>query len=374
MKKRMMLIGMVAAMLSIAAPAYAQDSTEPAPPDKGVKPVGLYISEVRLTAGGKVVEAAPPGEPVTARLTAVNQGDKAVHNVVLTVGKAPEGLRVIDGTANFGDIAAGADATANISFEASLKGCQDGLGLEATFSYSNGDEPTGFGFAIACPGPRLFVDNARYEGGDGDQVPEPGETLKVFLTLRNEGRDTATDVRGVYHLLSGKVRIIDDSATWPDIAPQKTGTNETPLVIEIAKDADVAQSCMGAIQTGPPVGVDDKGAPPQDGGTVTPDGGTVSSDGSAGGDSPSWPACPSGWPRRSASPSGLPCRCKRCASRCSSRCSACTGTSASTSTRAAIPVRSPTPPTGSSCSGWPGSSPAARSRWPCRGARCPAAP
>jgi hypothetical protein len=269
MKSRLAVLGLTAALLSLGAvPAFGQ-AVEPVPPDKVI---GLYVSEVVLRAGGKAVEAAPASETVTAKLTVANQGKEDAKNARLKVGAAPDGVKIVDGTASLGDIPAGGTATGTVSFEIAADTCPDGLGIDATIDSSLGESPASFGVPTDCPGPRLYTESVRYTGGDGDQIPEPGEDLKMFVTLRNSGHDPATGVRATLSIDSANfkdVRVTDASANWPDIAGGDAAESTSAFGISISDTAKREVSC-GGMTVDP--GVRPSGAADE----------PVSSDGSAG--------------------------------------------------------------------------------------------
>lgn len=238
---------LIAALLSVnTVPAFAQTADEPpsAPATEPAFAGDLFVEGVTLSVDGETVELAPTGTDVVAKITIRNGSEKDASDVKLSVADPGDGTKVLDGDVTLGTIAAGAAGSGTITFSVSSENCYESSGLGGTITSSIGESPTKFGFAVDCPGPRLYFESVRYDGGDGDQAPEPGERLKVFVTLRNQGRDAATDVRGALKVETIGVRVIDGDANWVTIAPKTAGVNQTPFVIEISEDAKTAQPCQ----------------------------------------------------------------------------------------------------------------------------------
>ncbi|MGZ4210242.1 MAG: hypothetical protein ACXVQX_06555 [Actinomycetota bacterium] len=125
--------------------------------------------------------------------------------------------------------------------------------------------------ATAVPEPiplpaALTAEVMRYVGGDGDNVPEPGERLQVFLALRNMGDKPATDITGTLQIASGSLvggrralTVIDGSSSWPDIPAGGAAESSTPFVIQIADSAAREKECPG-LPTPLPRGSSEPGA------------------------------------------------------------------------------------------------------------------
>ena len=73
--------------------------------------------------------------------------------------------------------------------------------------------------------------------GDGDGILNPGETVELWVELRNVGTENATGVSGQLSSGSGSVSIGTDSAAWSDIPMAGTGSNLTPFVFTVAGSA-----------------------------------------------------------------------------------------------------------------------------------------
>jgi uncharacterized repeat protein (TIGR01451 family) len=64
--------------------------------------------------------------------------------------------------------------------------------------------------------------------GDGDGIPEPGETITLSVNLKNSGLDTATLVQATLSTILPGITITDSVATFPDIPSGQTKTSDAP--------------------------------------------------------------------------------------------------------------------------------------------------
>lgn len=242
MARRLVLI--MAAGALVAASAAPAGADEPAPPreEEVIEPAreGLVIDSVAFGDGGG--GPVPAGEETTVRVTLVNPTETDYTGVAVTLEPENEGIRVTRGHAEIGTIPAGGDAGAAFAFVVPETACEGFAVFMLHFSSSPDQPPLGFETEVACPGPRLFIANLRYSGGDGDWAAEAGERLEVHLSLANGGRDPATDVRGVLRAASTGVTVIDGSASWGSI-PADGQAEGDAFVIEVAADAPGWQGC-----------------------------------------------------------------------------------------------------------------------------------
>lgn len=276
-------IAVAAALLILAGGvARADDPPTNAPgSEPGTKPIEtgpIDVERQALTVDGETVTHAPPGESVTIVLTLRNNLDSTARNVRVHAEQPSQGVRLTDADATVGDIAAGSTDAARIGLVVDKDGCDEFADFGGEISYDGGTTPFKVGFLVACPGPRLYLENVIFSGGDGDGVPEPGETVRATIVLRNEGRDPATGVRARVTIESDKVSTQNDDLAWPDIDPGKSARSASPLTLVIADDAERQKgSCEGVSTLPAPSGaVEDLGSLPPD--TAVSSDGSVSSE------------------------------------------------------------------------------------------------
>ena len=77
---------------------------------------------------------------------------------------------------------------------------------------------------------KAFDDTA---GGDGDSLPEPGETVNVTVTLRNRGTAEATGVAGTLSTTTSGVTVIQASSAYGNIPLGGTASNTVPFTFSV---------------------------------------------------------------------------------------------------------------------------------------------
>lgn len=296
MRKVAVMLAALFVLTTAVSPAFAQEATS-VPPTKGGasqpgepgtepadpgRPADQAVAEesMRVLVDGKEVSVIPAGGSATLEIGFHNYGSETATGVVVAV-KETHGGRAATDRADLGTIASGASKKATfeiIAFDGApgtAQACTDFLFMVGEVHSSLGNSAWKGGTSVACPGPRINLDRIVITGGDGDQTFEPGETLSMLVTVRNDGRDPATNVKGTMTVVTGEVTLVSDDGTWPDIAPGKTATARIPFVVKVADDAKTQKSCGGWAGPGN-----------TEPGTVKPDE-TVTSDGSTGGGSSS---------------------------------------------------------------------------------------
>ena len=272
-------IAVTAALLALTGGvARAQEQTVDNPTsapgsEPGIEPIAtgsVDVEGIALSVGGKTVDAAPAGESVAVVITLRNNLENAAKNVRVRAEQPPEGVRLTDADATVGDLAPGASGTARLGVVVPEEDCNDFAGFGGEITYDGGTAPLKVGFPVACPGPRLSIENVVFSGGDGDGVPEPGETVRAVIVLRNDGRDPATSVRARVTLAGDTVSTQNDDLAWADIDPRSSARSASPLTLVIDDGAARQKGCEG---------VSILPAPVEDRGSVPPDA-AVSSDGS----------------------------------------------------------------------------------------------
>ncbi len=73
--------------------------------------------------------------------------------------------------------------------------------------------------------------------GNGDGSLNPGETIELWVTLRNLGQQTSTNISGLLTIESEDVTILDETASWTDIPSGGEGTNDTAFRFFLSSSA-----------------------------------------------------------------------------------------------------------------------------------------
>jgi C1A family cysteine protease len=64
--------------------------------------------------------------------------------------------------------------------------------------------------------------------GDGDEIPEPGETISLSVNLKNSGPQSATSVSATLSTATPGITITDATATFPDIPSNQIKNTDSP--------------------------------------------------------------------------------------------------------------------------------------------------
>ncbi len=141
-------------------------------------------------------------------------------------------LSIFTAGASLGNIVAGGTAVGTVvaDVDGTARGGQVAY-LSLTFTASSGG-PWSTIVPIVFAGPSLesvvhsINDSVPPASGDGDKVPEVGETVQIFTTVLNRGTGAAISVDGTLTGGAG-ITIVDGADAYGDIAPlaQDTGTN-----------------------------------------------------------------------------------------------------------------------------------------------------
>ena len=90
----------------------------------------------------------------------------------------------------------------------------------------------------------VLVDDDQSGGsnGNGDAKPNPGETVELWVTIRNVGQSASIGPSGILTTQSAKVAILDSSSAWSDIPSEGEDDNLTALRVAIAADVTDGES------------------------------------------------------------------------------------------------------------------------------------
>jgi hypothetical protein len=244
--RRMLAVVWIFGLLSLSGTAMAQEKDQPQSEPGTVEPARPYfvdvsVSEVIGNDRGQVAI----GEPTQVVLHATNTSGEPATGVTVKIAATPNAT-ISPSTVTFGDLKAeGGTADRRVTVTiAGEKDCQDYTGWVGTLTSSLGEQ------------------EIEFVGGDGDGIPEPGETLQVYVSYRNNGRDAATNVRATLESTSEGVTVSDPFAIWGTIPAGAVGRATDPFEISIASDAPMQEN--GCSWDGGEVIVDDGDAPPPD--------------------------------------------------------------------------------------------------------------
>ncbi|MFZ4395562.1 MAG: M6 family metalloprotease domain-containing protein [Kiritimatiellia bacterium] len=112
------------------------------------------------------------------------------------------------------------------------------LGLSITNVSTTGANMT-FTLQGPVPYPVLTLVGDRHDDtliGNGDRLVDPGETIRLFVTWTNSGSITASNCSATLTTGSSGVSLLQSSAAYSNIAPNRMATNSTPFIYQVAKN------------------------------------------------------------------------------------------------------------------------------------------
>jgi hypothetical protein len=208
---------------------------------------GPFLAFAELDAaddlGGNGDGAASPGEDLTLRLRLSNPGDEPASGVQARLGSPDEWLSIIDSTAVFPDIAAGASAWCSDPFEVRVSGnWPGGYDIPLALAIDYGDSSTFFSIPpLRTVTGLLTVTSVQWDDavpyGDGDSVPSAGEAAVVTVALRNEAFDRLVDVSTTLSAGSGGIHVSQGTSWFTAVEPGSVAFNrDEPYMLSIAPD------------------------------------------------------------------------------------------------------------------------------------------
>lgn len=80
-------------------------------------------------------------------------------------------------------------------------------------------------------------DESGSSNGNDDGNLNPGETIELYVSVRNIGQSAATNVSGVLTTTSGSATILNGTSTWSNILPGGQGTNQAAFLFDVSTSA-----------------------------------------------------------------------------------------------------------------------------------------
>jgi len=183
----------------------------------------LYESHlINDTAGGNGDGLVSPGESINMPLVLKNYGNGIASNVSATLHSTGDSyVTLIDSSQNFGNINPGETATSLGAYNFSVDSdCPNGhvvyFGLEIN-EESGGSWSSIVAVTVVTPILRYRSYSINDLAGNGNGIPEPGETFDLIVSAKNEGTELAREVTGVLLTSNPYVYITDSTAIFSDI-------------------------------------------------------------------------------------------------------------------------------------------------------------
>jgi hypothetical protein len=170
------------------------------------------------------------GETVDLYPAIANVGSARVARLAGTLSTTDGLVTILQAAANYGALAVGDSSSPAAGLRVSLPFSADDQ-REVPFQLNLADSlgrtfVAKFRVTARAPELRHFRHTVIELVGDTDRIPEVGETVQYFVTLRNLGTGTANGVTAKLRCTNVRATVTDSSAAWGDIAPTADATGD----------------------------------------------------------------------------------------------------------------------------------------------------
>ncbi len=193
---------------------------------------GSYVAHLRSqindSLGGNNDGMINPGEHIILPLWVKNYGDSSAYDVFGTLRSIDSYTTVTDSVKTFGTILPMDSAftgAAGYEFDVAHNvRDQQVIDFELACRDINDSVWTSF-FSKTVYAPDLVFSTAEISGGNGNSNFEPGETVTVVTTVRNEGSVSIDSVSAILRCSSSYISIIDSTGMYAPMPPDSTASN-----------------------------------------------------------------------------------------------------------------------------------------------------
>jgi len=178
-----------------------------------------------------------PAEGIILGITLKNNGNQDAYNLSAVLRTSDQMVMITDSTETFGTIPAGDSLTIHNAYSFQVDStCPNGhvIYMELMVRDSPGHLWSNMLAPIVVTPILAFyhywIDDT--VTGDGDSIPEPGEDVRLILSLNNEGLGLAQDVTALLSCTDAYVSLSPSSGKFGDISPGEVKSCEFSLFIE----------------------------------------------------------------------------------------------------------------------------------------------
>lgn len=196
-----------------------------------IPPAGPYVVfeeySINDTQGGNGNGLMDYGETIQLGMNLKNVGVELAQNISASITTESEYITIINNTANFGDINAGASQSLEDAFQFEVAGnIPDNQNISFTIVASDGNQNWESYFAIKSYAPQLAVISVSVTdpGGNNNGYLDPGENAQIHFEVSNDGSGNA--LASLASLASSSPFLIIDNSSV-ELAPLNAGQTAT---------------------------------------------------------------------------------------------------------------------------------------------------
>jgi hypothetical protein len=185
--------------------------------------------------GGNNNGVINPGEDINLPLWVKNYGDSTGINITGVLQINDIYTTITDSVKSFGDIPRGDSAfTGEDGYDFSVAtNCPDGHDIDFDLVCKDTNDSTWVShFNLPVRAAELIFQEATVSGGNGNSTFEPGETVTVVVTVKNQGSVAIDSVNALLRCLSSYTGMIDSIGSFSHIGPDSSADNSSdPFVV-----------------------------------------------------------------------------------------------------------------------------------------------
>jgi hypothetical protein len=179
-------------------------------------------------------------ESILSTVTVENVGVEVASDVEVTISTDDEYITITDATENYGDIAAGGQASVNDAFAWDVHdNIPDMHMVSFEVNATDGTDTWTTSFAVQGHAPALEAGSMTVNdaAGNGNGQLDPGETADITIQATNAGSAHAYDAMGYLTSSSGYITIVDGEHDFSTIGSGLT--EDATFTIEVAGNAPI---------------------------------------------------------------------------------------------------------------------------------------
>jgi hypothetical protein len=195
----------------------------------------IYLkSSIDDSVGGNDDGVINPGEDINLPLWVENIGDSVGMNIVGVLQTNDSYTTVTDSLKSFGDILGHDSAYTGLdgyNFSI-LADCPDSHIIDFDLRCQDINDSIWFSnFSVRVHAAELIFEGTLISGGNGNNNFEPGETVTVAVTVKNQGSAALDNVVAILQDFSPYVGLLDSNGTYNHIGPDSSVSNSADAFV-----------------------------------------------------------------------------------------------------------------------------------------------
>jgi hypothetical protein len=177
-----------------------------------------------------------PGESIEMSLKLTNLGNQTAYDVACSLSTSSVLVdSIVDAFGHYGNIAPGDTESGEFVFYVSSSAKDRDViyfDLHVTDSRGFNWDPQ---VAVTVGAPVLvYLKNNVDDGPGGDGMPDPNETINLYIIIKNEGLGNSRGTYGILSTTDPYITILSDSSWFVDLGPEESANSAIPYGLAIS--------------------------------------------------------------------------------------------------------------------------------------------